>query len=489
MKPQNMIFIMSDEHSNQTMSCSGHPMVRTPNLDALAAHGTRFTACYTPSPICVPARAALATGLYPHQTGNWCNGTPYYGAVKGWNHRLREQGYRVTSIGKLHYRNEEDDTGFDEQIIPMHVVNGVGDVAGAVRDRLPLPVRHQTKKLSEGVGPGDSSYLQYDRDILREAQTWLTEEAPKYGDQPWVLFVSFVCPHFPLVAPPEFYEMYDPASIPVPKGRPGSGYIRHPWAEALAQCQIYDQFFTPETRSIARAAYYGMVSFLDDNIGKLLGTLDATGHMGDTRVVYTSDHGDNLGARGMWGKSNFYEESAAIPLIIAGEGVPAGKVCNTATNLLDSYQTILDCTGIELTEAEKQMPGTSLFALANADDDPTRAVGVEYHAVGASTGGFMIRQGDWKYVYYVGYPPELFNLKADPEEMDNLAEKPEEQHRLAGFEKTLRTIFDPEAIDRQAHADQAALVEKHGGREAVLKRGGFLGTPIPGDTAEFVSSN
>lgn len=489
MKPQNLIFIMSDEHSNQTMGCTGHPMVRTPNLDALAARGTRFTAHYTTSPICVPARASLATGLYPHQTRNWCNGTPYYGEIRGWNHRLRDLGYRVTSIGKLHFRSEDDDTGFDEQIIPMHVVDGVGDVAGAVRDRLPLPVRHQTKKLSEGVGPGDSSYLKYDRDILREAQMWLTEEAPKYSAKPWVLFVSFVCPHFPLVAPPEFYDMYDPADIPVPKGQPGSGYIRHPWAEALAQCQIYDRFFTPETRAIARAAYYGMVSFLDDNIGKLLGTLVQSGHAGDTRVLYTSDHGDNLGARGMWGKSNFYEESAGIPLIIAGEGVPAGRVCDTATNLLDCYQTILDGAGIALTAAERSLPGQSLYGIANADDDPARAVGAEYHAVGAASGAFMIRQGRFKYVYYVGYPPELFDLEADPEEMDNLAGKPEQSDRLVGLEQTLRTVFDPEAIDRQAHADQAALVNRHGGRDAVLKRGGFLGTPIPGDTAEFVPSN
>lgn len=489
MKPQNMLFIMSDEHSNQTMGCSGHPLVRTPNLDAMAARGTRFTANYTPSPICVPARAALATGRYPHQNHNWCNGTPYSGDVRGWNHRLQEQGYSVVSIGKLHYRNETDDTGFDQQIIPMHVVNGIGDVAGAVRDQLPLPVRYQCKKLAEGVGEGDSSYLQYDRDILQESCTWLQEEAPKHTDKPWVLFVSFVCPHFPLIAPPEFFQLYDQARLPEIKGMPDSGYQRHPWIEALAQCQIYDQFFTDETRAKARAAYLGMVSFLDDNIGTLLRTLEASGLSDDTRVVYTSDHGDNLGARGLWGKSNFYEESAGIPLIMTGDGVPAGKVCNTPSNLLDCYPTILDCTGIDLTNEEQNLPGLSLYDIATTDEDNTRAVGGEYHAAGAASGAFMVRQGRYKYVHYVGYPPELFDLETDPEEMNNLADNADARNIRDGLEKALRSLFDPEAIDKSAHEDQAALVEKHGGRDAVLNRGSFNGTPIPGETAEFVSSN
>jgi choline-sulfatase len=489
MKPQNMLFIMSDEHSNQTMGCSGHSMVRTPNLDALAARGTRFTANYTPSPICVPARAALATGRYPHQTRNWCNGTPYFGEIGGWNHRLQEQGHRVVSIGKLHFRNETDDTGFDEQIIPMHVVNGVGDVAGAVRDQLPLPVRYQCKKLSEGVGGGDSPYLQYDRDILRESCNWLQEKAAKHTDKPWLLFVSFVCPHFPLVAPPEFYQLYDRSRLPELKATPGSGYKRHPWIDALAKCQIYDQYFTDETRSKARAAYLGMVSFLDDNIGTLLRTLEDSGLAGDTRVIYTSDHGDNLGARGLWGKSNFYEESAGIPLIMTGDGVPVGKVSNTAANLLDCYPTILDCAGIELTDEEENLPGQSLYDIAAEGDDSTRAVGGEYHAAGAASGAFMIRRGRYKYVHYVGYPSELFDLEADPEEMNNLADSADAAEIREGLERILHSMFDPEAIDKLAHDDQAALVAKHGGRDAVLNRGGFSGTPIPGETAEFVSSN
>lgn len=487
MKPQNMLFIMSDEHNIKHMGCAGHPVQQTPNLDALAARGTRFTATYTPSPICVPARAALATGRYPHQIRNWCNGTPYTGQVPGWGHRLQAEGHRSVSIGKLHYRNDTDDTGFDEQIVPMHVIDGVGDVLGAVRDQTPLPVRYQCQKLSEGIGAGDSNYLQYDRDILAESCKWFEEEAPKYQDKPWALFVSFVCPHFPLVAPQEFYDLYDPAELQQSKAFPGDGYERHPWIEGLANCQIYDQFFTDETRGIARAAYMGMVSFLDDNIGKLLASLEANGLADNTRIVYTSDHGDNLGARGLWGKSNFYEEAGAVPFIMAGDGVPEGKVCNTAANLLDCYQTILDCVGVEPNDEDQALPGQSLYPIAAGEDDPARAVGAEFHAAGASSGAFMMRRGQHKYVHYVGYDPELYDLEADPEEMNDLAKGANGE--LKEFDAALREIFDVEAIDALAHADQEALVNKHGGRDAVLDRGGFLGTPPPGHKAEFVKSD
>ncbi|HAT34989.1 MAG TPA: sulfatase, partial [Rhodospirillaceae bacterium] len=310
MKPQNMLFIMSDEHNIDYMGCSGHPLQQTPNIDAFAARGTRFSAAYTASPICVPARAAFATGRYPHQVRSWCNGTPYTGEIKSWGHRLQAEGHSVKSIGKLHYRNDTDDTGFDEQLLPMHVIDGVGDVLGAVRDQTPLPVRYQCEKLSEGIGSGDSNYLQYDRDILAETCRWFEEEAPKHDDKPWVLFVSFVCPHFPLVAPPEFYDLYNPKDLEKSKASIEDGYVRHPWVEKLANCQIYDRYFTEESRGVARAAYMGMVSFLDDNIGQILAALDSSGLSDSTRVIYTSDHGDNLGARGLWGKSNFYQESA-----------------------------------------------------------------------------------------------------------------------------------------------------------------------------------
>ena len=136
-KRPNILLIMSDEHQARALSCLGHPVVQTPNLDRLALAGTVFENAYTPSPICVPARAAFATGRYPHQTGYWDNALAYDGRSPGWGHMLQAAGIPVTSIGKLHYRGTEDSTGFDEQIMPMHIANGVGQVWGSVRNPMP----------------------------------------------------------------------------------------------------------------------------------------------------------------------------------------------------------------------------------------------------------------------------------------------------------------------------------------------------------------
>ncbi|HEX7218152.1 MAG TPA: sulfatase-like hydrolase/transferase, partial [Burkholderiales bacterium] len=200
LEPKNLLVIMSDEHNARAPA-------QTPNLDRLAARGTRYTSAYTTSPICVPARAAFATGKYQYQIGYWDNADPYDGAVPSWHHLLRERGHRVVSIGKLHFRGlPGDDHGFSEELLPMHVVNGIGDVRGLVRQDIPR--REGYYKLAKLAGPGESPYTRYDRDIAARAQAWLREEAPRHRERPWALFVSFVCPHFPLIAPPEFYGRY-----------------------------------------------------------------------------------------------------------------------------------------------------------------------------------------------------------------------------------------------------------------------------------------
>ena len=478
----NLLIIMSDEHQTGAMGCAGHPIVKTPNLDTLAKNGTYFTNAYTPSPICVPARAAFATGYYTHQTGYWCNAHPYDGKIKGWTHRLQENNTPILSIGKLHYRDEADPTGFDTQIAPMHVVDGIGDIMGAVRDK--LPPRPKTSSLAERIGPGNSSYIEYDNQITMEAEKWLKEHATKQKHS-WVLFVSLVCPHFPLISPPEFFDLYPPKTMPLPRDHPETGIERHPWIDAQAKCQLYDQFFTDETRRIAISSYFGLCTFLDHNIGKILRALDSSGESSKTRVIYTSDHGDNLGARGLWGKSNMYEESVGIPLITAGPDIPKSKKIKTPVSLLDFYPTILDAAGIEPNKDDKARPGKSLWKIADQNDDVGRVVFSEYHAVGAATGCFMIRKRNFKYVYYVDYPAQLFDLESDPLEQNDLINDPSHVALVREFEKELRHICDPELVDQRAKRDQATLVEKHGGRDAVLKRGSFNGTPAPGEKAIY----
>jgi len=157
MRPANLLVLMSDEHNPKFLRAAGHPFIETPNLDALAARGTRFTSAYTACPICVPARAAFAAGRYVNEIGYWDNGDAYDGRVPSWHHALRDAGHRVVSIGKLHFRGRPgDDHGFSEEIIPMHVVDGIGDVKGLIRER--IPQRKGGDKMARRVGPTGKVY-------------------------------------------------------------------------------------------------------------------------------------------------------------------------------------------------------------------------------------------------------------------------------------------------------------------------------------------
>lgn len=473
MSPSNMIVIMSDEHQARAMGCAGHPFVKTPNLDALAARGTRFANAYTPSPICVPARASFATGLYPHQTRLWDNAMPYDGSIPGWGHALQARGVRVESIGKLHYRAEEDPAGFDVEHIPMMVAGGVGMVWASIRKE-DERIQGSGRMLGDYIGPGNSKYTDYDGAVVGRTLRWLAEHAR--DDRPWCLYVGLVAPHFPLVVPQEFFDLYPPDGLPPVKRHPNQGHPRHPWVEKQnAFMDSEAKFESPEERLAAISAYYGLCSWLDHNIGEILGALEDAGLTDTTTVVYTSDHGDNVGARGLWGKSNMYEESAAIPMILAGPGVPVG-VCETPVSLLDLSVTIARHFGADIGATE----GTGdLSEILAEPTDPDRVVFSEYHAAGAVSGAFMLRKGKWKLIHYVGFPDELFDLVQDPEELDNRAGDPSCAEVLEDLHRELRRICDPDATDAMAFRDQAALIEKHGGRDAALRLGAPGATPPP----------
>ena len=148
------------------------------------------------------------------------------------------------------------------------------------------------------------------------------------------------------------------------------------------------------------AAYYGMISYLDDNIGKLLSALEASGLSENTRVLYTSDHGESMGQKGMFSKCNMYEESVGVPLIMAGPGIPSGKEVAPPVQLLDVFPTILETTGVDIVDEDQELPGTSLVQLAEGDE-PDRVIFSEQHSAGAKSAVYLLRHGDWKYVRYM----------------------------------------------------------------------------------------
>ena len=194
-------------------------------------------------------------------------------------------------------------------------------------------------------------------------------------------------------------------------------------------------------------------------------------------MIYTSDHGDNLGSRGLWGKATMYEESAGIPMLVAGEGVPAGAVCATPVTLCDVSATILDAVGASDAIAELGLPGVSLLDLAG-ESPKDRTVLSEFHTYGPNA-FYMLRDQRHKYVYYVGAPPQLFDLEADPEELTDLGLDPAHAPRRREFEARLRALLDPELVDREAKVDQARMAECYGGFEMLRRREKMAFTPPP----------
>ena len=483
MKPKNLLILMSDEHNPAMMGCAGHPIVTTPHLDRLAARGVRFTHAYTTSPICVPARAGFALGKYNFQIGYWDNGDAYDGAIPSWHHRLREQGHETVSVGKLHFKGAGSDHGLSREILPMHVIGGHGDIKGLIRDE--ILKRKGGEKMAKLAGPGESTYTTYDRAIAAEAQIWLHEAAARRHDRPWVLFVSFVAPHFPLTAPPEHFYRYWKRQLPMPKLYDKMERPSHPYLDDYAFCVDYDTHFkSPEEVKRAIAGYYGLVSSVDENIGKVLAALESAGLGGETRVLYTSDHGDNLGARGLWGKSTLYEESAGVPLIIAGDDIASGVAVAEPASHVDIYPFILECVGASRPDAREGHLGHSLFGLARGDK-PGRPVLSEYHAIGSRGGATMLRVGKYKYCHYVLYRPQLFDLEADPQELRDLAGDPAYATVLADCERRLREVLDPDEVDARCKRRQAELLARAGGKAAALAQGDLGFTPAPGTKAEM----
>jgi choline-sulfatase len=454
-RDRNVLLVTSDEHRPDALGCAGHPVVETPTLDRLAARGARFTDAYCPSPLCVPSRAALATGRYVHEIERWDNATPYRGEPRSWGHHFRERGVDVTTVGKLDFKSGVDD-GFPDQRYARH--RDSPDVYGLHRD--PPKVRENARERILDAGPvpdGEAWYCDMEGDVTEEAVSFLEERAAERDggadDDPWVCWASYVLPHFPLRAEERLYERYvDHPDLDLPIDNPAGD--DHPVLE-----EIRDHFdgreVDAETLRRTRAAYYALCTALDEQIGELLDTLDRTGLAEDTLVVYLSDHGEPLGDHECWWKCCTYESAAGVPMIVDGPGV-ADRTVETPVNALDAVPTMADAARIDPDPAWR---GRSLLPVARgeADPDAERAVLSEYHGHGVSRGMFMLRRGDLKYVRYPDYPDQLFDLSDDPDELENRAEDSAYADACEDLAAELerRVEPSPEAVDERARDDQA----------------------------------
>lgn len=482
-RPANLIVFLSDNHNRAFLGAAGHPMVKTPALDGIAARGVRFANAYCTSPLCCPSRAALATGRFPHQTGYWDNALAYDGDVPTWHHRLRDAGHETTAIGKLHFRSADDDNGFTEEIDVMHIVEAKGALISLLRATQDgVPRRRSHKAIYEDSTVGVADYQVYDRRITAHAIAWLTARGRQ--GRPWMLLVSYPSPHPPFKVPQRFWDMYPLADVPMPvqwrlgerPGHPADSYLA--WMNHLQ-----DEYSEDFVRRVV-AGYCGLITHTDEQIGEVIGAAEKLDLLDDTRIIYTSDHGEAACHHGILGKANHYEHALGVPLLMAGPGIPEGRTVDDVVSHVDLFPTIIEAMGLEPSPEDDDLPGASLWP-AIFGEGPERTIFAEYHAMGSRNSGFAFRDGDFKLIYHVGMARQLFDLAADPGEENDLLRDGADHPMADRLEGGLRRIVDPEAVDARSKADQAAHMEKFGGIEAVRKAGIFSRSPIPGAEVEL----
>jgi choline-sulfatase len=451
-RPPNVFFICSDQHNGRIMGPSGHPLAKTPNLDRLAAQGVTFTNAYCGSPVCVPARAALMTGMFPSDVGSYCNSTPFDGRVPTWANRLKDRGYHCWATGKLDL-SEGKDYGFVE-FKTDHLHSSAPDITSLFRN----PLCYRVDKQSQFKGEFRAR-TRGDEQVVRDTLRFVRQDLKKV-QTPWAVYVGLINPHPPFVAHEKYRDLTSLQDITLPRIPPGHLDNMHVAFRLMRNFYLTPNSIPEEDVRSARAAYFALIKELDDSIGQLLDEID----LGNTLIVYTSDHGEMLGEHGLWFKNVLLEDSVRVPLILAGAGLPKDKKIDVPVTHADLVATLVDAGGVN---RPRDLRGRSLLPLMHgtAGDHPGYAYS-ESHSEGNSTGSFMIRKGDWKYIYFSWHDNLLFNLKSDPGELNNLSGKSEFASVEAELHGILTSQVNPDQISERAFQEQdrilKSMVAKHG---------------------------
>jgi len=416
----NILVILSDQHNRRNMGCAGDDIVRTPHLDGLADRGVMFENTYCASPLCVPSRMTFLTGRHCSDIGVWSNACFLPSDIPTFAHALGIAGYESVLGGRMHFVGPDQRHGFERRIVGDALSPFPGGPGPDLGD-IPRSTTGQSRQAVEIAGPGRTSYQAYDVAVTDACCEFLEERDRAGADRPFCLVTGWVLPHCPFISPKDLYdEYYEKVDVP---GVPDD-YLDHLhpaiqlWRENRGVNGLSD-----EAVRKARAAYYGLITFMDIQIGRLLSTLASTSFDENTVVVYISDHGEMAGEHGMWWKSSFYEGSAGVPMIWSfPKAFAQGHRVGAATSLLDVGPTLIDLAGAE------QLPGASGHSLRGFLEGKNEIEGrpdeifSENHSGASEPPGRMIRKGPWKLNHYFGYEePQLFNIEEDPQELHDLA--------------------------------------------------------------------
>ncbi|MDF2959538.1 MAG: hypothetical protein K0S39_1273 [Paenibacillus sp.] len=449
----NILIVMSDEHAAHMAGCYGHPEVKTPQMDRLAAQGIRFDNAYCNSPMCVPSRMSFLTGQYAFQVDGWDNGSPLRADTPTFAHYFEASDYETVLCGRMHMVGEDRLHGFGKRLF---------DDMDSWKSYNQKPARTPEARRSSNshvtqCGPGQGSWQQYDAHVADLSLRYLEAKAEFGYAKPWLMVSGFMFPHFPLIAPPEYYQLYDPDKLKLPEWMNERLEDQHPAIRQLRYTFCNDQPVPEETVRKALASYYGLITLVDDYLGRMLDVVDGSSLKENTIVVYISDHGEMAGQHGIWQKQCFYESSVKVPMIIRMPECLGGKSIKENVSLVDLIPTILELAGIKLPSS---LSGRSLLPLIHDSNKAAapRVVFSEYHAQGMLHAAFMIKKENYKYNYYAEYPdqPELFQLDTDPGEQVNLAGRAEMASILREMHSELTAIVgDPAEIDARAKRNQA----------------------------------
>ena len=456
----NILVIMTDEHDRAVAGCYGDQLVRTPHLDELAANGVTFDAAYTTSPLCVPGRLSFTACQYISRCGAWNNSCRLssndYPSLP---HALNAAGYEAYLSGQMHY-DAEHRYGFTD-IAPQNYNKAYQTGLSKWRrpDDTSINEKQWLDRTSQFQVSETSPYMEHDQSITRTCSKFLQERTAR--EKPFFLLAGYLCPHFPLIVPERYASRYR-GKVPAPNIPPGF-LDKLPRNYKQLRCGFGVEGSDEAVQRKGRDLYWGLVEWIDNEIGQLLAALKANPTIAEnTIVVYTSDHGENKGDHGLWWKNNMYEHAAGVPLIISWpEHWKGGQRRSGACSFVDLVQTMAAWAGAEPHET---WDGNSLDRYL---DDSTHAwkdfALSEYYGHNICSGITMVRQGRFKYVYHnsagEGFGPEreLYDLQTDPGEFHNLAVGAAHRATLDALHTRMLQELreDPEAINARCIANMA----------------------------------
>lgn len=412
MSQPNILLIMSDQHSPHVLGCAGDEVVRTPILDQLAERGVRFDSAYCGNPLCVPSRMTFLTARHGSDIQVWTNRCRLQSDIPTFVHHLVNTGYKTVLCGRMHFSGADQRHGFEQRII--------GDVHAKL-EHIPVSTTGQTADGVKVAGPGHTAYSRYDEEVTRVCCQFMKSWDENPQERPFFMTVGYVLPHCPYIAPKRLFDEYlEKIHLPqIPQSYHDS---LHPFMQSWRENRMVDELTDDQVR-VARAAYYGLVTLMDELIGEILKTLAETRFGEDTLVIYTSDHGEMAGEHRMWWKSSFYDGSVGVPLIFSWPGhLAEGLTITEIASLLDIGPTLVEFAG---GDPMPHVHGRSLrgFLTQGEIADWHNTAFAELGGLRGDAPGRMIRRGSWKLNYYHGYDrPQLFNLESDPGEWNDLGD-------------------------------------------------------------------